>query len=291
MKFKILTVFLSFLIILTALSGCREEEVPVPKDYPVKVAGVTVSAQPKSVAALSEAVASGICALGYGDYLKGAVSEYIEHTESSVVDLGSAYMPDWEKVYALSPDVLLTPEDVDEDVKEALALRDITTVTLKTPTSLGEVATFYEELAKLFIGAEDYAQTSDLFNGEMNRMIEEFKIANTSGDKKIAVFLEEDLALTGDTLGGEILRTVGINNIAKEYSGKIMTVQEIAEANPEIVFCPVGSSQSFIDNENYKEVDAIKNGRVYEVDTVAIAFAGEGFIITMQEMLNYINMQ
>lgn len=271
-------------LVLCILSGCSLFE----KDYPVTVAGVTVKHAPESVACLSEGAASAVSALGYGSYLTGAPSEFITGEEDGLADLGSAVMPDQEAVYSLSPDVLITPLELSDSFKEGLELRGITVIVLATPEKYSDIAPYYTELAKLFLGKKKSTETAETYIGEMNRNIADLKARNTGISKKAVVFIEDGFVVTGDTLAGQAMEQAGMVNIAAEETGYMMSAVAIAEANPDVIFCAAGSSEAILKNETYAAVTAIKNGAVYEIDTAALAFAGEGFCAVLQDMSNYL---
>lgn len=285
MKFlKIISLMVVFVLCIMAFSGCTLFE----KDYPVDVAGVTVNKMPERVAALSQSAASSISALGYGEYLVGAPSAFLTGEETGIVDLGNPLMPNEEALLELSPDVLVVSEALTTDLMDRLALRGVTVITLKTPTQYSEVAPYYTELSKLFIGKKKYLETADPFNASMENSLSELKASNAAITKSVVVFIDGDFVATGDTLAGQALAKAGIKNIAESSTDYVMTTENIATANPDVIFCSSGMSNAILTNEAYKEINAIKNAAVYEVDVFALSFAGDGFIAALQDMSTYL---
>lgn len=280
---KFLSFTLTLLTLILAFAGCKAYN-----GYPVTVGDTEITEPPKAVAVLSEQTASAICALGYKTYLVGAPSEFLTTKMEGVTDLGETMFIDFEKVYELSPDVLITHAELTDSVKENLKARKIKTVLLKTPTKYNEVAPYYMALSKLFLGEEKYIEAYDPYIGESERIINETKTTLNGVTKRVALYVEEGFVATGDTIAGEAMQRAGMTNIAANYTDYMMSFAEIKDADPEVIFCPEGLSEIILKEEIYKDITAVKNGAVYEVDVEALVYASEGFAATIQSMSKYL---
>ena len=280
---KVLCIFVVIIILVCSFSGCSEKS-----GYPVAVGGTEITEAPKTVAVLSENTASAICALGYKSYLVGAPSEFLETPMQGVTDLGSTMYIDYDKVYELSPNVLIVPGELPESVNANLKARSIKVVLLETPTKYSDVAPYYEALSKLFLGEIKYTEAYDPYIGESERIIDETKKSLNGVTKRIALFVEEGYVATGDTIAGGAMKKAGMVNIADLENDYMMSAKAIREADPEVIFCPEGLSESIMNLSAYKDITAIKNGAVYEVDVEALVFASEGFAATLQSMAKYL---
>lgn len=284
MKFlKFFCFFIVFALVCTGVSGCSLFE----RDYPVEVGSVEIGALPERVATLSEAAASSIWALGYKSYLVGAPTSFITDDMTGVTDLGTPISPNEKALLELAPDVLITATKLNESLNEQLRLRDVTVITLSTPETYSEIEPYYTELAKLFLGKKKYEEAVSVFWGETERVLSELKTANTSLTKKAVVLLEEGHVVTGDTLAGEALEKVGIKNIAKGAKNYQMQKSEIIKANPDVIFCMPGMSDAIFSDNDYKKTTAVTEAAVYEIDWIALCYAGEGFAGTLQDMSTY----
>lgn len=280
---KILSVILSILMLIMAFSGCKAN-----KGYPVTVGNTEITEPPKTVAVLSEQTASAICALGYKTYLIGAPSEFLTTKTEGITDLGETLSIDFEKVYELSPDLLIIHTELANSVMENLNARDIKAVFLKTPVKYNEVAPYYMALSKLFLGEERYIEAYDPYIGESERIINETKLSLNGVAKRVALFVEEGFVATGDTVAGEAIQRAGMTNIAADKTDYTMSLDDIKAADPEVIFCPAGLSETILSAEKYNDITAVKNGAVYEVDVEALVYASEGFAATIQSMSKYL---
>ena len=255
---KFLSIFMVLLLLIFSFAGCGEES-----GYPVTVGGAEITEAPKKVAVLSEQAASAIYSLGYKSYLVGAPSEFLTTERPGVTDLGNSMFIDFEKVYELAPDILIIPGELVESVRANLKSRNIEVVLLKTPTTYSEVS-------------------------ESERIITETKASLSGVTKRVALFVEEGYLATGDTIAGEAMKKAGMLNIADAETDYMMSAKEIREADPEVIFCPEGLSEAIMEFEAYKDITAVKNAAVYEVDVDALVYASEGFAATLQSMSKYL---
>ena len=279
---KFLSVIMVAVLLIFSFSGCGDD------GFPVKIGDTEVTAPPARVAVLSEQAASAIFALGYKSYLVGAPSEFLTTEIPGVTDLGNSMFIDFDKVYELAPDLIIAPAELTDTIKNNLASRNIKLVELKTPMKYSEVAPYYEALSKIFLGEVKYTEAYDPFMGEAERIIADTKTALNGITKKVALFIEEGYVATGDTIAGEAMKKAGMINIADGETDYMMSAKAIREADPEIIFCPEGLSETIMNFESYKNITAIKNGAVYEVDVEALIYASEGFAATLQGMSKYL---
>lgn len=283
---KIIRLLASVLAVFTlifAFSGCAAE-----KGFPVTVGGREITEAPKTVATLTSQAASSICALGYKSYLVGAPSEFLKTEMKGVTDLGPANAIDFEKLYKLSPDVLIIPDELFASFEENLSSRNIKTVLLKTPTTYDEVATYYLSLSKLFLGSERYKEAYDPYISETERIMGDVKKSLSGVTKRVAVFVEEGFVVTGDTVAGQAMKKVGMTNVAEEGDSYMMSFANIRKEDPEVIFCAKGLSKTIMEQERYAAFTAVKNAAVYEVDVEALIYCSEGFAATLQSMSNYL---
>lgn len=256
------------------------------KDYPVEINSVKIKEQPKTVAALSESLASAVYALGYGDYLVGAPTSYCNES-NNLKPLGTTVIPDKDAIINLSPEVLLVSSQPDDELASALKLRNITVVKINTPQSYDDITEYYNNIAKLFLGKYKYKETAETYLSETERLTNAMNNVNKNITKKALTFIENNYVATGDTLAGQAMKKIGISNIADSAVDYSMSSESIVSENPDIIFCPKNMSKSILENKSFGNISAVKNGAVYEIDVFALTYAGEGFCATLQDMTNY----
>ena len=81
-------------------------------------------------------------------------------------------------------------------------------------------------------------------------------------------FGEKDSTAGGDTFIGEMIRMANGENIADDSEGWGYSKEKIAEKNPEIIVLSDknDTKDTFTTTDVYKDLEAVKNGNVYEID-------------------------
>ena len=280
---KVLCAFAAMVLIL-CISGCSV----FSADYPVSVGGTVINNAPQKVVCLSAGIASAASALGYNDYIVGAPTEFIGEDSKNISDVGNSVVPNEKAILDASPDVVITVKEPDDSLKLALKSNNIKLAVIEIPTEYKKLREYYSNIAKIFSGKTDGKKNAKVYTKEMNRSVAGMKEKNTQMQKQVAVFVESNFVITGDSLAGEALREAGIKNVFDSNSNYKFDAGELASKNPDIIFCGIGKEKEITENPAFKDISAVKNSAVYGIDLTALMFAGEGFVSVMQEITNYI---
>ena len=124
-------------------------------------------------------------------------------------------------------------------------------------TTLGEVLNRQEKAAKLIADMQETVATvKDQVNG-----------LDTPSVYYVVGFGDGgDYAATGDTFIHGLIETAGGNNIAKDATNWSYTREKLIEADPDMIVVRKGQKEEFSSTEGYKELTAVKEGHVYEID-------------------------
>ena len=80
----------------------------------------------------------------------------------------------------------------------------------------------------------------------------------------------------GNTLVDEVFELIKADNIAKDIDGYAQISPEIiVEKNPEIIITP--NPEVFLASKAYKNVSAVKNGKVYSLNSDSLSVPGPRF--------------
>lgn len=267
-------------------SSSESESAPEPMEvdpnFPVTVFGTEISAEPQKVAAASPALVEYISDLD----LPGRLCAGCDFSEASanLPSVGSPALPDFEAIKAAAPEYILTLAPYDEASLTKLQQMNVTVLVLKAPQSLDEVRALYKDLALFFLGAEDGAAAGDAFVQKYNAALDETAY---SGEKASALFLRgmDNLVITGDSLGGELLSRC-FANAAGEAEGFEILTDDISAIKPDIIF--VGGTVRLKDLESsdlYRKKSAVKNDRVFLADLDALSTASLRSFSVLKDMM------
>ena len=89
-------------------------------EYPVKIAGHEVTAEPQKVVCLSDNIADILIACGYTDAIVAKTDECDQPELDGVPSVGSRNNPSYSRIESLSPDVVFADKSVSADLVKKL---------------------------------------------------------------------------------------------------------------------------------------------------------------------------
>lgn len=278
---RLLAVFLTVMLAVSALSGCsRATNISSgagDKDYPVAVGDVTVKKEPAGVAVLSPSIASVILSIGYEETLK-ARSEDCTQSDLSVLPVVTA--DDAQKIHDLGADVVFA-DSLTKSQKSAMGKAGLTVLTLSAAASREDLDRLYSEVGSVLKGARTgYQQGEDIAGGTFQTIDDITRVVPESDTPVTAVYLYDakGKAATGDMLAGQLLEAAGLTNSASGGKGGTFKVSDLLLADPKYIFCAKGVKADLESSAEYGKLTAVKEKRVYEMDPGLMTLQGEELI-------------
>ena len=95
-----------------------------------------------------------------------------------------------------------------------------------------------------------------------------------------------DFTAGGDTFISDIIKMAGGDNVAKDSKGWSYSLEKIVEDNPDIFICSeyFNTKETLINSPGYKEIPAIKNGKLYTIDNNKIVRQGPRIADGLEEL-------
>ncbi len=297
-KSKIFLIFLSFVLILT-LFGCDFEKNENPTDdidspivtepsdpnWPVSVFETEIEKEPESVAIASPALAEYIYDMGLTEKVCAVSDNCGFGGASSYINIGSVRIPDMDAIKKAMPEYIISFTEYEESVLIELQQMNIKVITISAPQTLEELKTLYKELALFFKGAENGVSVGDEYVEKYDLAIETLKY---KGERKSAIFIRalDRMVITGNTLAGELISAVGIENAAESYSGYVIPEENLPETDPDVIF--VNTDIHIIDLESsdvYKKKTAVKGDMVYNADIDVLGIGSRRSLAILENLL------
>lgn len=280
---KKLTVgLLTVLLTVSSFSGCSGKgEITsgaTEKDYPVTVNGVTLKKAPDGVAVFSADIADVILAMGYEIYLKAKTAECDQEDLSVLPDVTVA---DANAVKNTGATLALFDKDPGEDAKSALSGAGIDVVVVAPAAGREDLERFYAEVGSAIQGgATGYKQGQKTAQDIFMTIDDITRVVPESDTPVTACYLydAQGAAATGDTLAGTLIESAGLINGVDSGTGGKTEMSALKIADPQYVFCPTGLKAELQAAEGYKDLTAIREGRVYEMNPAYMTRQGRGMI-------------
>lgn len=231
---------------------------------------IVIESEPKKIVSVAPSITEIVYALGKGYNLVGR-TDYCDYPEEAktVPSIGSLTDPNIEKIVELKPDVVIASTHFKEDVAQKLKDLGIKIVVINDSTNIDGA---YESINKLgeILNAKDKAKEVVNSNKEKIEEIKE-KVKDAEAPKAYYVVgfgKNGDFTATGDTFIAEMIALAGGKNIAQDATGWAYSLESLIQNDPEYIIISknYGMKDEFIATEGYKELSAVKNNKVFEID-------------------------
>lgn len=289
---KVISVLLAATLAFSAttlFTGCDSE-----KDYPLEVANLEIKKEPENIVVLSAETADIISYIGYDVKMVGRSDEVNQEFLSVVPSVGSAQVPNIEKIKESEADIVFADVDIDSTAVKALADEGIMVISMASPKNLAEIETAYVTLGKIlggqFAGTEKGASSFESFLSDMEMITDGI---NTGSVPKTVCYLYLDgdtlRTLNSGTCGDFILSYTGAINTAINITESKVDPRILKVANPEAIFYADDATLKYIKNDpDLAALSAVKSKRMYMITPTEMERMGTTAVNTVNKMVSYI---
>ncbi len=278
---------LCFALICGMLAGCSDVRnmvsgVAVAGEFPVEVAGVTISARPQKVVVLSPSLADVVLALGYETQLTAGAQEC---TQESLRDLNKLSRDDAQAIIDAGPDLVLLDAESGASAS-ALEEAGITVLSIAPATDREDFERLYSEVSSALAGGgaghdEGIRVAQDIFLtlDAINRIVPSDRVTTAC-----YLYDLDSSAVTGDMFGSTIMTYSGVTNVFKSLQGGMYDFDTLRISNPNAIFCPPGLKEQILGDSRFQDSQAVKDNKVFEMDPSLMAWQGRTVIETAYEI-------
>lgn len=286
-KMKKLVVLLLAAIFVCAVTGCgntEEAKENASTQGEVAVNGQTVypyeavdylgnsyiiEKEPEKIISVSPNMTELLFKLGMGEKLIGR-SDYCDYPKEAlnVESMGSLQTPDIEKMISLSPDLVIVSDMIDDQLVDKLKDVGISVLLVEDVTNIDQV---YDMMIMVGAVVNKNSEMASLVD-DMKETIESVETAVADLEAPSVYYVVSygeygDATPGGDTFLHSLITAAGGDNIGKDISGWAINLEEIIEKDPDVIILPPYYDKEFQAADHYKDLTAVKEGRVYVIDT------------------------
>jgi iron complex transport system substrate-binding protein len=264
------------LVGILGLTACTQTSTPSSVTYVDDIGRtVQITGIPQRIISLSPSNTEMVYALGLQDRLVGVTSYDDYPPDAKTKPIVSDYSTvDLEKIVNAKPDLVLADNIQKNDTIPALEKLGITVYTM-TPNNTDGIFNEIKVLGRI----TGKTQAADNLVSNLQTRIQAVadKTAKlTDAEKPCVLFVTwyDPIWTAGsDTMIQYLIDQAGGTNIAGDlYGYATITLESVIQRNPQVivVMSSMGAQNESLDyimsNEQFKSTDAVKNGRVYEID-------------------------
>jgi len=263
-------------ISLLGLTGCSQASIPASATY-IDDIGRTVQIKsiPQRIISLSPSNTEMVYALGLQDRLVGVTSYDNYPPEAKNKPIVSDYSTvDLEKIVNAKPDLVLADSIHKKDTIPALEKLGITVYTMN-PKNTDEILNEIKVLGQITGKTQEADNMVSSLKNRIQAVTDKTaKITDSQKPRVLFVTWYDPIWTAGsDTMIQYLIDMAGGTNIAADLNGyATITLESAIQRNPQviIVMSSMGDQNTSLNyiksNEQFSATDAVKNGRVYEID-------------------------
>ena len=291
-------VWLLALVLMLGLAACnnsaepaketkqetKTEEAAFPVTVKDAVGDVTIEKEPAKIVSLIPSNTEIAYALGLGDKIVGVSDSdnYPEDVKNKEKVGGMEF--NVEKIISLQPDVVLAHASSAHNAEEGLKqLKDagITVIVVPNATSFNDVYASIELIGKATGKAKEAADVVQQMKQKIDAIAEKAKEVKEEATVWVEVSPAPEIYTAGKgTFMDEMLTIIHAKNAAGDQEGWPMFTEEDAVAlNPDVIITTYGyytpnAVEQVLARPAWKDVPAVKNKRVYDVNSDLVSRPG-----------------
>lgn len=279
--FIILAVVLTFSLIGCSNSGgfskdTREKSM-VTSDvaFPLTVTDsynrkVTIEREPGKVISIAPNITEIIYALDMSKKLIGR-TEYCDYPEDvkNITSIGTLKEPNIEKIIELKPDLVIASTHFKREVVQKLEELGMKVVVFYGQESFEGVYDTIEKVGMVLNAKESAEKLVSDMKMKVQDVLDKVKDKPRPSVYYVVSFGKSgDFTAGRDTFIGQMIEMAGGKNAADDVQGWAYSLEKLVEKRPEIIICSkYNNSKQGIENANgYKDLEAVKKGKLYEID-------------------------
>ncbi|PKM95442.1 MAG: ABC transporter substrate-binding protein [Firmicutes bacterium HGW-Firmicutes-1] len=278
---KLLIILLSILTLSLLFSACNnkktiEDKKPqeVDNTYPLKVMDkfgneIILENEPERVISYSPELVEIMYALGVEDTLIGR-SIYCDYPDDTkeIPDMGDLFNLNIESIVESNPDLILLSSMASEEIVRTLTEQGLKVLVLDADTNVDGVYEYIDKLGIVFNVQDQAMELTNNMKTDIKQIISKVQGLDQPTAYFVIGFGEFDSAATGDTFIGQLMEQTGATNAAADGSNWMYSIEQLLDKDPDILICSkyFGTKAQISELEGYKELTAVKEGKLYEVD-------------------------
>ncbi|HEX77820.1 MAG TPA: cobalamin-binding protein [Dehalococcoidia bacterium] len=289
-------------ILGSSLVACGPAE--EAKDFPLEITDqldrtVRLEKIPERIISLASSNTEILFALGLGDRVVG-VTKYCDFPPEArqKEQIGGFSTPDIEKVVSLSPDLIVAASIHQKKIIPELERRNLPVIAL-APKTLSDVLEAITLMGRISGRVDEAKRLVEDMQGRIDRVTSLTEGLSSQDRPRVFYISWHDPLRTvgGDKLHNELIRVAGGENIFGDVTGyPTVDLEIVLERDPQVIVASSGHGsagrspfQWAISEPRLKGTEALKLGRVYEVDADIVSRPGPRIVQGLEAMLQFIH--
>jgi iron complex transport system substrate-binding protein len=248
---------------------------------------------PLRVISLGPNITETIFALGKEDLLVGR-TDFCDYPEevSSIASVGSLSEPSIEEIVLLKPDLVIASTHSQPAVIDKITSLGIPVLRLYTDDSFSGVYNLILQTGKALNGTKE----AELLVKEMKEQVKRVTDFVSDREKPVIYYVigygeYGDFTAGGNTFIGQMINMAGAVNAAQDLNGWRFSLEELIVQDPSLIICSQywNTKEGLMDSVGYRELTAVKEGRVFTIDNNKLDRQGPRLAQGLQDLAEIIH--
>jgi iron complex transport system substrate-binding protein len=303
-KLLILVLIFTLSIAFSSCSHQPEERIQPSKpsdgeiEYPIEIVDsydrtIKIETEPMRIISIAPSITETIFALGGGDKLIGR-TEFCNYPDGvkDIESIGSLQEPSIEKIIDLKPDLIIASTHFKEETLKKLEELDVKVVVFYGEESFDGVYEVIEKVGQaLNKNNEAYSLVSNM-KDRVSNVVDRVKDLEKKEVYYVVGFGEYgDYTAGSDTFIGNMIEMAGGKNAAADIKGWKYSLESLVEKDPDILICSIydDTKEKLVRANGYKELTAVKEGEVYEIDKNLLELQGPRLVDGLEALAGIVH--
>ncbi len=282
MSRRLFSLFLAAVVAMgcLVLSACgKDSETKSRDNWPVQIGDVTLEQAPMRVVCLSNNAIELACIIGYSSQLVGRAYDCDYYQVQSLTACGTAASPSVSAVLSLEPDLIITDSTTPSEALFELSQTDI--IILEKATSRSTLINLYEDIGSIFGGNVAGREKGNHTVNEILMKLDDIaRLVYEEEEVYVCIVLNDAVTqcATGDTLTEMLIQMAGGLNGATDGARNDFGLDDIRDADPEVLICPPSAHSSMYAERELLETTAMQTQQLYSFDVKLLDVQGYDMI-------------
>ncbi len=281
MKVTVASLLLSMMAISVLCAGCLNDDGNGVRYKDDMGDTITLHYEPMRIVTLSPALTEIVFLLGKGDRICGRDSACNYPAEVEDILIVSTWQgPDLERLTHLEPDLVLMDRTLDQSGETYNGITGLGIPVYRVyPRSVADIMKNIEDIGNL-LGAE--SEADKVVEGLKSRTdaVTEGVAAIEASRRPMVLHVvyydgtSDPWTATGSTFSGDLIVMAGGSNAVSDTGGMYVQVpvERLISSDPDIILTsqsgtwPTLSRSTILSDPSWRDITAVKNGRVYDVE-------------------------
>jgi len=231
---------------------------------------IIIESEPQKIISIAPNITEIIYAIGKSSKLIGR-SEYCDYPEDvkEITSVGVLDDPSIEKIVELKPDLVMVSTHFKREIVQKLESIGIKIAAFYGDENFEGVYYTIEKVGMVLNAKDNASKLITDIKAKVQNVSDKVKDKPSPSVYYVVSYGKMgDFTAGKDTFIGQMIQMAGGKNSADDAEGWSYSLEKLVEKNPEILICSkyFNSKQGIESTNGYKDLAAVKNGKLYEID-------------------------